>query len=51
MYTRLTYESWTDVIPLVAFVFTILFFSVVAWRGARLRKEKADSMAALPLDD
>lgn len=51
MYSRLTYESWTDLIPLAAFVFTILFFSVVAWRGIRLRKEKADRMAALPLDD
>lgn len=51
MFKRIIYEGWTDWAPLIAFVFTLLFFAVVAYRGLRLRKDKAERMAALPLDD
>ena len=51
MYKRIIYEGWTDWAPILAFGFTLAFFLMVAWRGLRLRKEKADRMAALPLED
>ncbi len=51
MYQRILYESWTEWAPLAAFIFTLVFFTVVSWRGMRLRKDKAERMAALPLDD
>lgn len=51
MYKRIIYEGWTDWAPILAFGFTLAFFLLVAWRGVRLRKDKAERMAALPLED
>lgn len=51
MFQRIIYEGWTDWAPIVAFGFTLAFFTLVVWRGLRLRKDTAERMAALPLDD
>ena len=51
MFTRVAYESWHDVVPFIAFGFTAVVFLTMSVRGFLLRKEKADHMSHLPLDD
>ncbi len=51
MYKRIIYEHWHEIVPLVAFVTTVLVFGVMTLRGMLLRKDKAETMSHLPLDD
>ena len=51
MYKRIIYENWTYIVPVIAFGFTLVFYSVMIIRAMLLKKEKSAQMAALPLDD
>lgn len=51
MFKRVIYDNWTLIVPIVAFCFTILFYSAMVIRAALLRSDKADHMASLPLED
>lgn len=51
MYKRVIYENWSYIVPVVAFAFTLVFYSVMVIRAALLKKEKTAHMASLPLDD
>lgn len=51
MFNRVSYESWHDVVPFIAFGVTVFVFLVMTVRGILLRKDKADHMSHLPLDD
>jgi hypothetical protein len=51
MYARVVYDQWHSIVPVVAFVVTFTVFSLAMIRSAMMRKEKADMMAAKPLDD
>lgn len=51
MYNRVAYESWHDIVPFIAFGVTSLFFLAMSLRGLLLRKDKAQAMARLPLND
>ena len=51
MFKRLTYESWHDAVPIVAFVLTFGVFAYLVIRAIRMRRSKADYMARLPLED
>ena len=51
MYKRVIYENWADWVPYVAFGITALVFFSFLIRAITLRKDRADEMARLPLDD
>jgi hypothetical protein len=51
MYSRVLYESWHSVVPIVAFAVTFTVFTIALLRSLVMRKDKADAMAAKPLDD
>tara|TARA_R110002049_G_scaffold296382_1_gene484425 strand:+ start:2065 stop:2220 length:156 start_codon:yes stop_codon:yes gene_type:complete len=51
MYKRVIYENWTYIVPIVAFGFTLTFYSVMVIRAALLKPSKSKELAALPLDD
>lgn len=51
MFNRVAYESWHDIVPFIAFSFTALVFLTMSVRALLLRKDKADQMSQLPLED
>ncbi len=51
MFYRVAYEHWHEVVPFVAFGATALVFLTMSARALLLRKDKAESMSHLPLDD
>ena len=51
MYRRVLYENWHSIVPMVAFAVTFTVFTFACIRSMLMRKEKADEMAAKPLDD
>lgn len=51
MFRNLIYENWLSWVPWVAFGATASIYLVCTYRAVRLRKEKARSLARLPLDD
>ncbi len=51
MFKRVIYDQWHDWVPFIAFAFTFAFFLVMAVRGLALKKDKAEHLAQLPLDD
>lgn len=51
MFKRVIYDNWADWIPYVAFGITALVFFSFVIRAITLRKERADQMSRIPLDD
>jgi hypothetical protein len=51
MYSRVLYEHWHSIVPIVAFAVTFAVFTIAVIRSVMMRKEKADMMAAMPLDE
>lgn len=51
MYRRVLYENWHSIVPMVAFAVTFTVFAFAVIRALVMRKDKADAMAAKPLDD
>ena len=51
MFSRVTYEDWHSIVPLVAFAVTFTVFTFAFIRSLVMRQDKADAMAAKPLDD
>ena len=51
MYSRVLYENWHSVVPVVAFAVTFTVFTIALMRSLVMRKDKADAMAGKPLDD
>ena len=51
MYSRVLYEQWHSIVPVVAFGVTLTVFTFAFIRSLVMRKDKADAMAAKPLDD
>jgi hypothetical protein len=51
MYSRVLYEHWHSIVPVVAFAVTFTVFSIAFMRSLVMRKDKADTMAAKPLED
>ena len=51
MYRRVLYENWHNIVPMVAFAVTFTVFTFALIRSLVMRKDKADAMAAKPLDD
>jgi hypothetical protein len=51
MYKRLIYDTALDWVPYVAFAVTAAVFITFVVRAVSLRKERADQLARIPLDD
>lgn len=51
MFNRVAYESWHDIVPFIAFGVTALVFLSMSLRGMLLRKDKAEAMSRIPLED
>lgn len=51
MYKRLIYDSALDWVPYLAFGVTAAVFILFVVRAIKLRKESADQLSHLPLDD
>ncbi len=51
MYKRLIYDSALDWVPYLAFGVTAAVFLLFIIRAIKLRKESADKLSQLPLDD
>lgn len=51
MYKRLIYESALDWVPYVAFAVTTAVFVTFVARAITLRRDRAEKLARIPLDD
>jgi hypothetical protein len=51
MFKRVIYDNWTDWVPYISFGVTALVFLTFTIRAMTMRKDSADRMARLPLDD
>lgn len=51
MYKQVIYETWLNWVPYVAFGVTALIFITFSVRALTLRKESAEHLANLPLED
>ena len=51
MYKRVLYENWAEWVPYLAFAVTAVVFISFVVRALTLRRERADQMARLPLEE
>ena len=51
MFKRLVLEDWHYAIPYISFALTFGVFVVMVVRAIRMKQDKADHMAHLPLED
>jgi hypothetical protein len=51
MYKRIIYDSALDWVPYLAFGVTFAVFLIFAVRAIRLRKDSAEKLSRIPLDD
>lgn len=51
MFSRVTWENWQILFPIIAFTLIFLGYLFFALRGLLMRKKKADKMSRLPLED
>ena len=51
MFKHVIYENWLAWVPCVAFAVTAAVFLSFVIRAAALRRERAEQMSRLPLDD
>lgn len=51
MFKRVIYDNWTDWVPYISFGVTALVFLTFTIRAMTMRKDSAEKMARLPLDD
>lgn len=51
MYKRVLYENWAEWVPYLAFGVTAVVFISFVVRALTLRRERADQMARLPLEE
>ena len=51
MFKRLTYEEWQAMIPVIAFLLTFAGVLVFSLRALFMRRESAERLSALPLED
>lgn len=49
MFKRISFEAWHEIVPVVAFVLTFGVFVYFVVRALRMKRERADYMANLPL--
>jgi hypothetical protein len=50
MLTRIIYEDWQLVFPVVALLVASLVYVAAAWRTAAMKPSQAERLARMPLD-
>ncbi|MBC2594793.1 cbb3-type cytochrome c oxidase subunit 3 [Ruficoccus amylovorans] len=51
MFHRITYESWTTIVPIIGFILTFGVFIAIVIRAILMKKKKRDHLANLPLEN
>lgn len=51
MFSRIPWESYQILFPIIAFVLIFTGFLIFALKGILMRRNKADRMSRMPLDD
>ncbi len=51
MFSRIIYEDWQLIFPVVALVVASFVYVTAAWRASRLKGSQIDRLAHLPLDN
>ncbi len=51
MFHRISYDEWTSVVPVIAFILTFGAFIVLTVRAVAMRKPRRDYLSQLPLKD
>lgn len=51
MFRRLVLENWTSLITVIAFITALSIYLPIFWRALRMKREKTDHLARLPLND
>jgi hypothetical protein len=51
MFSRVHYEDWHTVFPIVAFFLTFTVFIYFTVRAMQMRRNKADALSNLPLEN
>ena len=51
MFSRVQYEDWHTVIPVIAFALTFTVFLFFTVRAIRMRRVNAEALSQLPLDN
>lgn len=51
MFHRISYDEWTSVVPIIAFILTFGAFLVLTLRAVAMRRARRDYMARMPLQD
>ena len=51
MLTRIIYEDWQLVFPVVALVVASLVYVTAAWRASRMKTSQVDHLSRLPLEN
>ena len=49
-FKRISYDEWTEVVPIIAFILTFGVFVFFVVRAFRLQRDEAGRMASMPLD-
>lgn len=50
MFHRITFESWTSIVPVFAFALTFATFILITLRAILMKKKDVDALAHLPLN-
>jgi len=51
MFHRITFDSWTSIVPIVAFALTFATFIFIVIRTLLMKKKDVDKLADLPLEE
>ncbi|MGB6220612.1 hypothetical protein [Haloferula sp.] len=51
MFSRVTHEDWTNIVPMIAFAVMFTVFLITTIRAVRLKPEERKRLASLPLKD
>lgn len=49
MFKRIQYAEWHEILPILAFLISFLFFLLIVVRAVQMKKTKARELAELPL--
>jgi len=49
MGSRVIFEDWTIIFPIIAFLVAFPIFAYIVYKALRMKQSKADHMAHLPL--
>jgi hypothetical protein len=51
MFSRVTHEDWTNIVPMIAFAVMFTVFLITTIRALRLKPEERERLATMPLKD